>query len=162
MKKILILLLISFNVFAMEWHLLPYITSNGKQMNEEKMAISFDSELGTNILVFKNVCVFYVNIPENLFNVGVEREFLIYAPSEELLYRATGTSGVDKMGTYIGFNLNNYKDFEKMLLNNNVLDLIITSSGEEKVRFETKGFSKVNKQISRTNWDKIEKIENEN
>lgn len=66
------------------------------------------------------------------------------------------------MGTYIGFNLNNYKDFEKMLLNNNVLDLIITSSGEEKVRFETKGFSKVNKQISRTNWDKIEKIENEN
>lgn len=66
MKKILILLLISFNVFAMEWHLLPYITSNGKKLNEEKMAISFDSELGTNILVFKNVCVFYIEQQEQV------------------------------------------------------------------------------------------------
>ena len=59
MKKLLILLVLSFKIFSADWIFSQYYTPMGTAVPEEKIVTKMQKDQETRISIFKDVYIFY-------------------------------------------------------------------------------------------------------
>ena len=159
MKKLLLflLLIISFTLTAKDWELQEY-TTLGKFFKDELMGVKV-SENGNTIVVFKDVHLFYF-VRDYSLRTTKPFEVVLVGVDDKKTVILKGNANNEYYNQYMSLVTWN-SSIKELFKNNKKILMLMPEEKGIKVEFETEGFEKIEKKVSKINWTKIQDFEME-
>ena len=156
MKKLLISLVLSFQIFSADWIFSQYYTPMGTAVPEEKIVTKMQKDQETRISIFKDVYIFYF---PRVYTIDGDKllDIKIIGLDDLTAVTVEGRALNGEAGKCFTV-VTKEEELKKLIKRNKEIMFQLTQNTAINQTFNVEGFEKIETKLSSLDWSKIEKI----